>query len=94
MGLDDIMRLGDFCETLLTSPDFQFICAYHEQQAVGELLGTEPHETKRREAVYARILAHREFLLQLKSLVEQRDAARDPKPVDQLEDETVHEIYK
>lgn len=94
MDAETTVAVGDYCETLLSEPLFQFVAAYFEQQLVGELLATKPPEMKAREYVYAKIQAHREFLSALANFVKEKDEARTPKPDHSDDDPTVHDIYE
>lgn len=70
---DQIVALGDFCETLREAPDFQEIVSQFEQQIVGHMLATEPHELKKREGYYASLMGVREFLGHIAAIKNQRD---------------------
>lgn len=94
MDADTILRVGDYCEQLLTDPTFQWLSAYFEQNAVGEMLSTKPHETKLRESIYARVTAHHEFLAMVKDFVIKKHEAIEPKETDDIDDPSVHDIYK
>lgn len=94
MDADTIVSVGNFCETLLLNPTFQFLSGWFEQSSVAELLATQPHETKSRESIYNKITAHREFLSLLKEMVDKKNAALAPHQTDPLDDPSVHEIYK
>lgn len=93
MDTDTVITVGDYSETLLNDPSFQFIVATFEGQLVQEMLATKPHESKLREYVYAKIQAHREFISSLASFVKERDEARKPPPDQSEDDPTVHNIY-
>jgi hypothetical protein len=77
-NLEAIVELGSYSENLLIDPNFQFISAYFEQQAVQEILSTQPQETKKREYLYAKVQAHREFLTQLAEFVKEKNKALEP----------------
>lgn len=96
MDLETIVNVGSYCETLVSDPTFQFISAYFEQNAVGELLATKPHETKTREGIYARVSAHREFLSCLMEFIQKKHQAEAPAPdqTEVLDDPSVHDIYR
>jgi hypothetical protein len=93
---DTLVNVGQYCERLLADPTFQFISAFFEQTAVGEMLSTQAHEQKRRESIYARVLAHGEFKSQMKEFVDKMLELTAQKPKDQSDpdDPTVHEIYE
>lgn len=94
MDVDTVLRVGSYCETLLADPTFQFLCMYFEQNAVGEMLSTQDHETKKRESIYSRIKANREFLLMMKAFIEDKNKSLEPIETDQIDDPSVHNIYK
>jgi hypothetical protein len=84
-----------FCQELLQNPTFQTVSALFENAAVSEFLATQPHETKAREFVYQKVLAHREFIASLANYIE---AMREATAPDQSElsqdDQTVLNIYR
>jgi hypothetical protein len=94
LDLNSVLEVGHFCEQLLQNPTFQFICAYFEQNAAGEFLSTKGHELKSREAIYARVQAHREFLTMLGGFVSKKNEAVTEQPDHSDDDPTVHDIYK
>lgn len=95
MDTDTIVNVGNYCEQLLQDPTFQFLSGYFEQEAVANLLATQPHELKLRESIYARISAHREFLAKMAEFVSKKNDAVEPKDQSEsIDDPTVHDIYK
>jgi hypothetical protein len=94
LDTDTTIALGSYCEQLLVNHFFQFLSADFEQTAIAELLNTKPHEIKAREAIYARITAHREFLLSVKQFIDKKEQALQPEQDQSDDDPTVHEIYR
>lgn len=91
----NLLDVGGYCNALLADPTFKYLSGYFEANAVAGLLSTQPHETKLRESIYARVLAHREFLNMLIGFAQEKADADQPTP-DQtdFDDPSVHNIYK
>jgi hypothetical protein len=94
MDADTLVAVGDFCENLLNETHFQFVAAYFEQNLLAEMLATKAHEAKAREFIYAKIMAHREFLSSLANFVKEKDEARKPHQDHLDDDPSVHNIYE
>lgn len=66
----EILELGEYCETLMRQDFFNQLCAEFEDQTVRHMLQTLPHETEKREDIYASMRGHQDFLGLLMSYVE------------------------
>jgi hypothetical protein len=86
--------MGDFCKSLITNPQFQFLSALFEQTQVGEMLTTKSEDSSVREQIYARITGHREFLSTIGRIVEAHEQLVNPAPKDHSDDPSVHNIYE
>jgi hypothetical protein len=69
---DEVVALGDFCETLLQQPSFNHLVALREDDLAKTILSTAPHEKDIREAAHASYNGLREFLGVMKSLVDRK----------------------
>lgn len=79
----DPVELGHYADAVLADPTFQYLSASFEQSLVAELLATQPPESQRREYVYTKIQAHREFLTHLVEYVKLKNEAIKPVEVEQ-----------
>lgn len=96
MDEDTLVNVGAYCEQMLAHPTFQFISAFYEQSAIGEMLSTKPDEKQKREDIYARVIAHHQFIAQLNDFVsKKRELTEHTLTADQSDndDPTVHAIY-
>lgn len=94
MNDEQVLVAGAFSEQLLNEPDFQFLSAYYEQRLYEEFMASQPHETKRREATYNRLSAHRDFIAMLAHFAKQKQDAETPSELDEIDDPSVHDIYR
>lgn len=78
MNAEDVLELGGYADHLLADPTFQYLSAGFEQGLVAELLATKPLEADRREYIYTKIAAHREFLTHLVEYVKAKNEALKP----------------
>ncbi len=75
----DIFELGEYCETLMRQEFFNQLCAEFEDQTIRHMLQTLPHESEKREGIYASMRGHQDFLGLLMSYAE---AANNMKTTD------------
>ena len=75
---DEIVALGQYCANLRTSHNFNVLIKQFEEQIVQHMLHTEPHETKKREGIYASFLGVRDFLGNMDAIMD--EAAKILKP--------------
>lgn len=66
-----MLELGRYCAQLKSSPHFQVLVQQFELQIVNHMLHTEPHETKKREGIYASALGVRDFLGNMEAIIAQ-----------------------
>lgn len=78
MTLDEIIGYGSFADTLLADSTFQILSASFEQALVAELLATKPLESDKREYIYGKVNAHREFLTHLAEFIKAKNEALKP----------------
>lgn len=80
---DEIIELGNFCEALRLHPQWNALIKTFELQIVDHMMSTEPHESKKREGVYASCLGVRDLISHMKVFVETKQKILDqqqPKP--------------
>lgn len=70
---NEIIALGHYVEDLFRQDHFSTLCEEFERQSVEAMLQTLPHETKKREALYASVQGKRELI----NLMLEYPAARD-----------------
>lgn len=68
-----VVQMGNYCEALLKHDCFNALYDEFRMERVGLMLGSEPHETKKREAIYAEMNALGQFLTLMKTYVDQRN---------------------
>jgi hypothetical protein len=71
---DDIVSLGMFCEGVLSSDAFTHLVQQYELQAFINWKATAPQNVKEREHAFAKLSGLQDFLLHMKSFVDQKDA--------------------
>lgn len=76
MTNDEIVALGDYCNALRHSPQFETVVDQFEQQITRHFLATEPHETKKREGIYASLSGVRDFLGHIDALISEAAVIR------------------
>lgn len=74
MNEETILELGNYCESLMCSNAFQFLCDTTAKQHYDAFLASEPHETKKREGIYSQVWGLQSFLGLMQTFVAQRDA--------------------
>lgn len=74
MNPDQIVALGTYCEALMRDDTFNMLCELRKQTLVQGMIGTQPHEAKRREGIYAEVWGLLNFLAMMKGFVDARDA--------------------
>lgn len=72
MNEQQIVALGQYCETLMRDDTFNFLCELYGQNAFKAMMATAPHEVKKREGVYAEVWGLQNFLAMMVGFVEQR----------------------
>jgi hypothetical protein len=75
---DEIVALGQYCANLRTSHQFTTLVDQFEKQIVSHMLSTEPHETKKREGIYASFLGVRDFLGNMDAIVNEAAKILEP----------------
>lgn len=93
MDADDISSLGDYCETVLVTEQFNTIIKAYERQIVEQALNTKPEHAELRERIYASLNGVRDFLGFMQEFVIQRDKLNKPEQADAQDDPAVHDIY-
>lgn len=94
MNDNEVMELGGYCETLLSSPSFQHIAMRFEQELVDEILINKPDDQTQRDRI-SRVQGFREFITFLGLTVQRQSelyGAAD-KPPDHSDDPSVHDIF-
>lgn len=72
----EIAEIGDYSESLMAQGHFNTLCAQFKQSAFDSMMATEPHENKRREAIYNEVWALQRFLGLMSQYVTERDQIR------------------
>jgi hypothetical protein len=100
MNDDTILALGGFSKELLGAEGFQALVAMFRQQCAADILKTQPHETKRREYLYATAQGFEEFLglaahfaEAFDKLPQHQDNTPHVSAPDPIDDPSVHDIY-
>jgi hypothetical protein len=70
---DELLEIGNFCEALRLHPQFTALLKSFELQIVHNMMSTEPHESKKREGVYASCLGVRDFQAHMNAFVQAKD---------------------
>jgi hypothetical protein len=68
-----VLAMGDYCENLLKQDAFNELYAEFTRDRFNWMVGSAPHETKKREGIYAEMNALGEFLSLMRSYVSKRD---------------------
>jgi hypothetical protein len=76
---DELVALGDFCENLKVNPQFKVLTNQFELQIIHHFLNTAPHETKKREGIYASYSGVRDFLGNMDAIISQKEEIVNPK---------------
>jgi hypothetical protein len=76
----ELLVTGGLCAALLTSSDFTNIVGQYELTIAADLLATAPHETKKREHLYATLWGARGLLEFMKLNASAASAIKEPKP--------------
>jgi hypothetical protein len=77
---DDIIMLGEFCEQVLSAPEFTVLVQQYELQAFSQFASTAPEHKASREYIYATMQGMREFVSHMAEVTAQR--ARILKAID------------
>jgi hypothetical protein len=83
---DEIIALGIFCEELANSGLFQMLCEQYEKNCFQHLMTTQPHETKKREGIFASYVGVKDFLGLMTSIAELKTKLTEPSQDAQDED--------
>lgn len=70
---DELIELGLYCEDLLSQEHFNVLARQFDLQCFEHMMGTEAHETKKRESIFATRTGLRDFLGHLRAVVDQKD---------------------
>jgi hypothetical protein len=94
MNDNEVMELGGYCETLLSSPSFQHIAMRFEQELVDEILVNKPDDQTQRDRI-SRVQGFREFLAYIGRAVQRRSeiVTASDTPPDHSDDPSVHDIF-
>ena len=89
---DEVVAMGDYCEQLMRDDAFNSLCQEFSLQNALYILRTEPHETKKRESIYAANRAYSDFIGLMSEYVSRRDEIikrndQPSIPVDDVDDE-------
>lgn len=86
---DEVVALGDYCETLMRDGSFNSLCEEFQLQNAQFLLRTEPHEQKKRESIYAANRGYAEFIGLMGAYISARDEIlkRNEQPSIPVEDD-------
>ncbi len=68
---EEIVELGHYCSSLLEQPSFIVLQKQFELQTVNHFLNTEPHESKKREGIYASFSGVRDFLGNMRAIIDE-----------------------
>ena len=71
MTNDEIISLGDFAVALREHPHFITLIKQFELQKVAHFLGTDDHESKKREGIYASLSGFRDFLGNMNAIIDE-----------------------
>jgi len=99
MNDDTITGLGIFCMEMLNSETFDALTKLYSQQCAVDMLQTEGHEAKKREAIYAAYQGFEGFLALMKKFAaaaEKQIQTHQQQTVDETtldDDPSVHDIY-
>lgn len=89
----EIIELGEFCETLLVHPKFNEAVSLFEISTVQAILSTKPPDADERQRLYLQHNGTKEFIGFLQEFVVQRHKLTDETPPDTTDDPRVHDIY-
>lgn len=80
---DEVIALGNYCEALMLHDSFNALFEEFKQDNVDLMLGTAPHELKKREGIYAEMNGFRAFMALMQGYVIRRNEIlkrNDPQP--------------
>jgi hypothetical protein len=80
---DEVIALGNYCEALMLHDSFNTLFEEFKQENVDLMLGTAPHELKKREGIYAEMNGFRAFMALMQGYVIRRNEIlkrNDPQP--------------
>lgn len=80
MNDTEILATGELCAALLASDGFKTVMGQYELTIAADLLATAPHETKKREQLYASLWGTRGLLSYMKLNVDAAAMIKAPKP--------------
>lgn len=85
----EICELGEYAEQLLRQEYFNAFCEEFEQKSVEYMLQTQPHETKKREAIYASLQGKRQLIELMLAYVAAREEIikKSEQPTDAADDD-------
>lgn len=89
--------LGSFSKDLLGSEAFQALQQLFSQQCAADMIATQPHESKKREQIYASHLGFEQFIDLMKKFAKAYDQIENPEQPDYLDiidDPDVHNIHE
>lgn len=73
MTEDEVIALGQYCESLLQQEHFTTLVKQFETQTIEHLLTTRSEEKERREDIYQSMSGVRDFLSLMKFFVQKKD---------------------
>lgn len=71
MTNDEILALGDYCANLKAQENFKLLVKQFELQSFDHFLTTEPHESKKREGIYASFSGVRDFIGNMTAIIDE-----------------------
>ena len=69
----EIIELGNYVALLFGTERFNTLWSEFETVAVASFLSTQPHESKNREGIYAKLNGARDFLMHMRGYIDARD---------------------
>ena len=94
MTEEEIVYLGSWAHTLLTSPEFNRLLNEFDRSTVEMMLTTKPQDKEERERIFGVVHGMREFIAFMQNFVVEKDRIQNPIVVDPLDDPAVHDIYR
>jgi hypothetical protein len=70
---DEIVALGEYCEQLIRDDSFDTLCKEFQLRNAADIMRTEPHETKKREGIYAANRGYDDFIGLMRAYISARD---------------------
>jgi hypothetical protein len=96
MTEDEIMELGGYSASIMSSPQFATIISQYETSLANGFLSSKPADQAERERIYARYSALHEFLGFMADIVKRSAEIQEEfaPQQDDIDDPSVHDIYR